>query len=137
MAELKTRPTNQNVEDFLASVGNASRREDAYVLLAMMREVTGVSPVMWGPSIIGFGSYHYEYASGHGGDMPVIGFSPRSAAMSVYGVYFPGHENQLAEIGPYKTGASCLYLGRFTKLNLDQLRQAIQWAWNEGVPVVS
>lgn len=137
MTENKTQPTDASVEDFLASCQPAGRREDGFVLLEMMTTATGVAPVMWGPSIIGFGSFHYRYASGHEGDMPVIGFSPRKASMSVYGLYYPGYESRLEGLGPYKTGAWCLYLGRFTSLDLTVLRRAVTWAWNDGVPVIA
>jgi len=113
------------------------RREDALVLVAMMNKITGEQPVMWGSSIVGFGSFHYSYASGHQGDMPVISFSPRKSAMSVYGVYYPEYEELIADIGPYKTGKWCLYLGSFSRLNLDILEKAIAWAWNNGIPVIA
>lgn len=132
MAELKTKPTGVSVEQFLAAVEPAGRREDAYVLLEMMKQVSGEEPVMWGPSIIGFGTFHYRYASGHEGDMPVISFSPRKASMSVYGLHYYGDEHLLENIGPYKASKGCLYLGRFDKLDLDALREAVRLAWNGG-----
>lgn len=89
---------------------------------------------MWGPSIVGFGSYHYRYASGHEGDMAVIGFSPRKAAMSVYGLHYYGDESLIQGLGPYKAGKGCLYLGRFDKLDLGVLERAIRLAWNDGKP---
>lgn len=104
------------------------------MLRDIMRRVSGVEPVMWGPSIIGFGSYHYRYASGHEGDMPVIGFSPRTAAMSVYGLHYYDDESLLDGLGPYKVGKGCLYLGRFTRLNLEVLERACRIAWNGGTP---
>lgn len=134
MADLKTKPTTESVEAFLASVTPIGRREDAYVLLEMMRRITGVEPVMWGPSIVGFGSYHYRYSSGHEGDMAVLGFSPRKAAMSVYGLHYYGDESLIRGLGPYKTGKGCLYLGRFDKLDLHVLENAIRTAWNDGAP---
>lgn len=137
MAEIKTLPTDVSVEDFLRTVEPVGRREDAHVLLEMMKNASGVEPVMWGPSIVGFGSFHYKYTSGHEGEMPVISFSPRKAAMSVYGVYYPGFESQVAEIGPYKTGKWCLYLGRFALLDLVALQRTIDWAWNGGIPVIA
>jgi hypothetical protein len=137
VAEVKTQPTGASVMDFLSSTTPVGRREDAYVLLEIMKAASGEDPVMWGPNIVGFGSFHYRYASGHEGDMPVISFSPRKASMSVYGLYYPGYESQLEGLGPYKTGAWCLYLGRFTSLDLTVLRQAVTWAWNDGVPVIA
>lgn len=134
MSTLKTQPTDASVADFLALAEPAGRRQDAQVLRDIMRRVSGVEPVMWGPSIIGFGSYHYRYASGHEGDMPVIGFSPRTAAMSVYGLHYYDDESLLDGLGPYKVGKGCLYLGRFTRLNLEVLERACRIAWNGGTP---
>ena len=134
MAELKTHPTEQSVRAFLEKAEPAGRRDDALVLLEIMKKVTGVDPVMWGPSIVGFGSYHYRYATGHEGDMPVIGFSPRKASMSVYGLHYYDDLSLLEGLGPFKTGKGCLYLGRFDKLNLEVLEKACQTAWNGGTP---
>lgn len=134
MAELKTQPTDASVADFIAASEPAGRREDAWVLLEMMQRITEVEPVMWGPTIVGFGSYHYVYASGHEGDMPVLGFSPRKASMSVYGLHYRGFTSLVDNIGPHKLGAGCLYLGRFTNLNLTELERAIRVAWNDGTP---
>lgn len=137
MTENKTVPTTASVADFMNSIDHPGRKADALLLLDMMKSASGVEPVMWGPNIVGFGSFHYRYASGHEGDMPVISFSPRKAAMSVYGVYYPGFETRIAEIGPYKTGKWCLYLGSFKSLNLEKLQLALNWAWNGGIPVMS
>jgi hypothetical protein len=134
MADLKTHPTSASVDAFVERSEPVGRREDARVLLDIMKRVTGVDPVMWGPSIIGFGSYHYRYASGHEGDVPVIGFSPRKAAMSVYGLHFYSDESLLDGLGPYKAGKGCLFLGRFDRLNLEVLEKACRTAWNGGVP---
>lgn len=134
MAELKTQPSKASVDAFIAHSEPAGRREDAFVLLEIMKRVTGVEPVMWGPSIVGFGLYHYRYASGHEGDMPVIGFSPRKAAMSVYGLHYYTDESLLEGLGPYKAGKGCLYLGRFDRLDLDVLEKACRISWNSGTP---
>lgn len=134
MADLKTHPTAESVTDFLNKAEPAGRREDGFILLDIMKRVTDVEPVMWGPSIVGFGSYHYRYASGHEGDMPVIGFSPRKAAMSVYGLHFYGDETLLDGLGPYRAGKGCLYLGRFSQLDLGVLERACRVAWNGGTP---
>lgn len=135
MARLKTQPTEVSVAEFIAHVENPGRREDAHILLEMMKRASGQEPAMWGPTIVGFGSHHYRYATGHEGDMAVIGFSPRSAAMSVYGLHYYGDESLLTGLGPYRAGKGCLYLGRFTKLNLDVLDQAVRRAWNDGTPL--
>lgn len=137
MVELKTFPTGASVDDFLAAVPAPGRRSDALILKSMMDKASGVPAVMWGPSIVGYGTFHYRYATGHEGDMPVISFSPRKASMSVYGVHYPGLDNSLESIGPHKTGAWCLYLGSFAKLNLDALEEAISRAWNGGIPVIA
>lgn len=137
MAELKTLPNDSSVEVFIESISHPGRKQDAEVLLDMMTRASGVKPVMWGKDIVGFGSFHYRYASGHEGDMPVISFSPRKAAMSVYGLFYPGFESKIEDIGPYKTGKWCLYLGRFSSLDLDQLQSALNWAWNGGIPVIA
>ncbi len=135
MAELKTKPTSVSVAHFLDRAEPSGRREDAYTLLDIMTRASAVDPVMWGPSIVGFGSYHYRYASGHEGDMPVIGFSPRKAAMSVYGLHFYDDVSLLEGLGPHKLGKGCLYLGRFHKLDLTVLERACRAAWNDGVPL--
>src|SRR6185369_615373 len=84
MAEAKTKPTNESVEDFLNRIADAERREDCFAVAKMMEEITGEKPKMWGPSIVGFGSYTYKYASGHGGDWPIAAFSPRKKDLTVY-----------------------------------------------------
>jgi hypothetical protein len=131
------RPTGASVDDFLAAVPAPGRRADGLLLKHMMDEVSGVSAVMWGPSIVGYGTFHYRYASGREGDMPVISFSPRKAAISVYGLHYPGLTDSLAPIGPHKTGEWCLYLGSFSQLNLMALEKAIRRAWNNEVPVIA
>lgn len=137
MAENKTQPTQNSVSKFLAAVEPKQRQEDALVLLDVMKKASGVDPILWGKDIVGFGSFHYRYASGHEGDMPVISFSPRKSATSVYGLYYPGFEDKLEGLGPHKTGKWCLYLGAFSRLNLDVLEEIVAWAWNGGVPVIS
>lgn len=107
---------------FLAKVTPAGRRRDAQVLLDLMREVTGLEPRMFGPSIIGFGEYAYQYASGHSGIAPAAGFSPRKAATVIYlADGFGAHTGALAKLGPHTTGTGCLYLKDLTKLDLAVL----------------
>jgi hypothetical protein len=124
---MSTRPTEQSVEDYLATVENSERRADAEKLSALMSEVTGEPPVMWGPSIIGFGSYHYRYASGRTGDWPLAGFSPRKQQLVVYlvGGFEDRYEKQLQQLGPHKTGKACLYLKRLADVDLDVLKSLI------------
>jgi hypothetical protein len=127
MAEQKTKPTTVNVESFLNQVANAQEREDAFTILAMMKDVTGMEPRMWGPSIVGFGEYHYKYASGHEGDCCLIGFSPRKGQMSLY--ITPGFEKfktYLKKLGKHKTGKVCLYIKKLADVDLAVLREMIE-----------
>ena len=126
MPQNKTLPTAASVADFLAAVPIARRREDGEALLEMMRDVTGLEPQMWGPSIIGFGSYHYKYESGHEGDMPITGFSPRSRSLSVYIMDgFDAYEDLLSRLGKHRKGASCLYINKLADVDIDILRELI------------
>jgi hypothetical protein len=122
-----TAPTGRPVEEFLATVPSERRRADARRLIALMREVTGEEPVMWGPSIIGFGRYHYRYDSGHEGDSSLAGFSPRKQHLVVYliGGFEERHAATLARLGPHKTGKGCLYLTSLDRVDLAVLRELI------------
>jgi uncharacterized protein DUF1801 len=122
-----TRPTEASVEEFLDRVPDDRRREDARRLCAMMQEITGEPPVMWGTSIIGFGTYHYRYASGHEGDSALTGFSPRRQALAIYlvGGFEDRHQKVLARLGPHKTGKGCLYIKRLDDVDHDALRELI------------
>jgi hypothetical protein len=115
------------VEEFLAAVPDERRRADAHTLIALMREVTGEEPVMWGPSIIGFGTYHYRYASGHEGDSALAGFSPRKQHLVVYlvGEFEGRHAATLARLGPHKTGKGCLYLKSLDGIDMAALRELV------------
>jgi len=119
--------TDASVEEFLARVPGDQRREDARRLCAMMREITGEAPAMWGPSIIGFGAYHYRYASGHEGDSALASFSPRRQNLVIYlvGEFADRHRAALARLGPHKTGKGCLYISRLAAVDLDALRELI------------
>ena len=121
------RRTDAPVDGFLAGVPHEGRREDARRLCAMMQEITSERPAMWGTSIIGFGTYRYRYASGHEGDAPLAGFSPRRQHLAIYLV--SGFENRyqavLARLGPHKTGKGCLYLKRLDDVDHDALRELI------------
>ena len=126
MAENKTVKTGASVDEFMAGVENKRRREDGLVLLEMMRDVTGLEPEMWGPSIIGFGSYHYRYESGREGDMPLIGFSPRKQSLSLYIMSgFGEYEELLGRLGKHKTGASCLYINKLADVDMAVLRELV------------
>jgi hypothetical protein len=121
------RQTGAPVEEFLARVPDEQQREDARQLCAMMAEVTGEPPAMWGPSIIGFGTCHYRYPSGHEGDSPLASFSPRRQHLAIYlvGEFGTRHRSVLARLGPHKTGKGCLYINRLDQVDLDALRELI------------
>jgi hypothetical protein len=119
----KTAETNVSVTDFVKSfVDKEEKKQDSFRLIELMREWSGFEPKMWGPTIIGFGSYHYKYASGHEGDAPLIGFSPRKAAFSLY-VTCPELDNKklLDKLGKYKMAKACIYFKKLSDLNLDTL----------------
>ena len=129
MAEPKTVPTDASVADFLAGVPDA-RRADATALCALMTKATGASPAMWGPSIVGFGTYHFVYASGREGDWPPVGFSPRKANLTVYladGI--AKHAALLAKLGPHTTGKGCLYLKRLSDADPKVLEKLVKTAY--------
>lgn len=126
MAELKTRPTGEDVEAFLAGVADEQKRRDCYTVLELMKKATGSEPRMWGPSIVGFGSYHYEYASGREGDGMLTGFSPRKQNLTLYLMAgFDGSE-ELARLGKHTTGKSCLYIKRLDDVHLPTLEKLIR-----------
>lgn len=131
MAENKTRPNRKSIMKFLEGVTPVKRREDGQRLLQIMSEITGEEPKMWGTSIIGFGSYHYQYESGREGDSPMTGFSPRKASLSVYIMGgFPRHESLMSKLGKYKTGKSCLYINKLEDVDEKVLRQLIKASWS-------
>lgn len=126
MAEIKTRESTTDVGAFLAAVPNEQRRRDAREVCAMMERLSGEPPRLWGPSIVGFGRYHYKYESGHEGDMARIGFSPRSAALVLYLVSgFPRHEAIMVRLGKYTTGKSCLYVKKLSDVDCGALEELI------------
>jgi hypothetical protein len=120
-------PTGAPVAEFLAQVPDEQRREDAHRLCALMQEITGEPPAMWGTTIVGFGSYHYRYASGREGDSPLAGFSPRSQHLVIYliGEFADRYQAALARLGPHKTGKGCLYLKRLDDVDTGALRELI------------
>jgi hypothetical protein len=127
MAANKTQPTNVPVEHFLAAVEHPGRRADSFELLELMQAITGQEAVMWGPSIVGFGSYHYRYASGREGDAAAVGFSPRTANLALYGLtYGPDADRLLPQLGPHKTGVSCLYISRLQAVDREVLGELIR-----------
>ncbi|HAX43450.1 MAG TPA: DUF1801 domain-containing protein [Bryobacteraceae bacterium] len=127
MAELKTKQTQASVSAFLDAVENEQRRADCRTVLNLMLAVTGEEPKMWGPSIVGFGSYHYKYASGREGDWFVAGFSPRKQDLTLYIMAgFDRYDELMAKLGKYKTGKSCLYLKRLSDVDLGVLEELVR-----------
>jgi hypothetical protein len=126
MTENKTAPTDVPVEEFLAGIEHPIRRADGEALLGLIHEVTGEEPLMWGPSMVGFGRYHYKYASGREGDALAVGFSPRKANLALYGLtYAPESAHLLRQLGKHKTGAACLYVNKLADVDLDVLRELV------------
>lgn len=126
MAEPKTKPTGASVPAFLDGIADEVRRRDAKAMVKLLREVTGLKPKLWGPSIIGFGSVDYTYDSGHSGTTAIIGFAPRKANTVVYLLDgFDGRDELLERLGPHKTGRGCLYLTRLDRIDLDVLRELL------------
>jgi len=127
MTELKTRPTEQSAKEFLMSaVTDELRRADCFTLMDLMHKATGCQPVMWGNSIVGFGKYHYRYASGREADWPVIGFSPRKNDLTIY--IMPGFDefdDLMQKLGKFKAAKSCLYLKRLADVDRKILEQLI------------
>jgi hypothetical protein len=126
----KTVPTAVSVADFIDAVPNETRRKDAKALLALFKKITGEKPVMWGPSIIGFGTRHYRYESGREGDILLAGFSPRSANLVLYlHKDFDGADALLAKLGKHKTSMACLYVNALKDLDMAVLEELIARAW--------
>jgi hypothetical protein len=138
MAEIKTKPTQATVEEFIAAVDHPGKRAEATVLDALFRKHTGEPAVMWGPSIIGYGSYHYKYDSGHEGDMCRVGFSPRKAKHSLYLMSCgePSEEAAfaplLARLGKHSRSKACLYVNKLTDIDLEVLEEMIALAWTRS-----
>ena len=126
MADNKTKPTELSVAAFIDALTDQTRRADAKALVKLMQNATGEKPKMWGPSIIGFGSYHYTYDSGREGDMPVVGFSPRKAAIVLYGMTgLSGSEALLATLGKHTTGKGCLYIKKLADVDQKLLEAMV------------
>lgn len=126
MYELKTKETDKSVIEFIESVENLKKRADAYQLLDIFTETTGFEAKMWGPSIIGFGKYHYKYKTGHEGEAPLVGFSPRKASISLY--FASGEFNRealLKDFGKHKTGKACVYINKIADIDVSVLQKVI------------
>jgi len=134
MTENKTKPTSQSVQAFIDTIEDERKRADSITLVEIMREISGHEPQMWGTSIIGFGSYHYKYASGREGDSMLIGFSPRKAAITLYlmGMYMYNDDAErdglFVRLGKHKMGKGCLYIKRLDDVDIDALKTIIQRA---------
>jgi len=127
MAELKTRPGDESVDAFLAGVGDETKRKDCLTLVKIMKKATRAKPKMWGGTIVGFGSYHYRYASGREGDWFLVGFSPRKQNLSLYLMAgFDGSGALLKKLGKHKTGKSCLYVNKLADIDLDVLTELVR-----------
>ncbi len=126
MYELKTKKNKQDVEYFLGNIENEKRRKDGFILLDLMRKVTGEEANMWGESIVGFGNYHYKYKSGQEGDWFLVGFSPRKQNMSVYLTHgFEGQGELLDKIGKHKLGKGCLYINKVEDIDIGILEKLV------------
>ncbi len=126
MYELKTKENENSVIEFIENVENPRKKEDAYRLLDIFSETTGYQAKMWGPSIIGFGAYHYKYSSGHEGDAPLVGFSPRKAKVSLY--FAPGEserEKLLEKFGKHTRGKGCVYINKLADVDVETLKELI------------
>ena len=132
MAEQKTKPTGESVEDFLNRIPEAERREDCFAVAKIMEEITGNKPMMWGPSIVGFGTYHYKYASGREGDWPMTGFSPRKKDLTVYLMMgYQKHDEMMKKLGKHTGSKSCLYIKRLSDIHVPTLKKLIKTSLKE------
>jgi hypothetical protein len=132
VAELKTKPTQASVKDFLNQIEDEERRHDCFAVAKIMEEITGEKPKMWGPSIVGFGTYHYKYASGREGDWPVAGFSPRKKDLTLYIMMgFEKHSELMQQLGKHSSSKSCLYIKRLSDIHLPTLKKLIKGSVKE------
>jgi hypothetical protein len=142
MGQNRTQPEARSATEFIASVAHAQRRADSLQLLELMRTTTGVEPVVWGSSIVGYGTHHYTYESGREGDTVAVGFAPRAQALVLYGLGYDGQNPELFQsLGTHTTGKGCLYVKRLSDINLDVLERMIKTAFsarhNVRVPRIS
>jgi hypothetical protein len=132
MAETKTKPGTESAPAFIKAIEDEGRRADAKTLVAMMTRVTGEKPKIWGGSIVGFGTYHYKYATGTEGDSALVGFAPRRGEFSIYltGTYFPEQGNArealLKRLGKHRMGKACLYVKRLDDIDIDVLEKLVE-----------
>ena len=127
MAEPKTKPTGASVEKFINLISDQTRRADCFTVAKMMEEITGEKPVMWGPSIVGFGSYRYKYASGHEGDWPIAAFSPRKQDLTIYILpSIASFSDLMQQLGKHRSSKSCLYIKRLSDVHVPTLKKLIK-----------
>ena len=127
MAQLKTKPTEASVENYLNKIADPRQRADCQAICALMEKITGFEPRMWGPSIVGFGSYHYRYESGHEGDAPLAGFALRKPEIVVYiAEEFESREELLQQLGKHKTGKVCVYIKRISDVDVGVLERLVK-----------
>lgn len=134
MSELKTKPNDASVEDFIAAVDNETKRQDSFALLEMFTRITGQRPKMWGSSIIGFGMYHYKSErSSQEGDWPLTGFSPRKQNLTLYIMPgFNGYGDLLKDLGKHKTSVSCLYINKLADIDLKVLEKLVRQSYEDA-----
>jgi hypothetical protein len=126
MAKTKTFNTDVDVTDYINQIEDERKKADSFKLIEIMSSITGLKPYMFGPSIIGFGNYHYKYASGHEGDAPIAGFSPRKAAISLYvSTHFPGRNELLNQLGKHKSAVSCVYIKKLADIDMAVLEKMV------------
>lgn len=131
MAELKTTQNDKSVTAFLNGIADEKKRQDSFTILELMQQVTGLEPKMWGDSIVGFGTYHYKYASGRQGDSPLTGFSPRKQNLTLYITSgFDQYEALLQDLGKHKTGKACLYINKITDIDLQVLKELVEQSFD-------
>jgi len=127
VAAAKTKPTKESVAGFLNKISDAERREDCFAIEKIMEEITGAKPQMWGSSIVGFGSYHYKYASGHEGDWPLTAFAPRKNDLTLYVMLgFEKYDPLMNKLGKHKKARSCLYIKRLSDVHLPTLKKLLK-----------
>jgi len=133
MAEIKTKKTDQSVQNFLNEVSDEKRRQDSFAVLELMKQVTGMEPKMWGTSIVGFGCYHYKYESGREGDSLLVGFSPRKQNLTLY---IPGgferRDALMKKLGKHKTGKGCLYINKIEDVDLSTLKELVAQSYQDA-----
>jgi Domain of unknown function (DU1801) len=121
----KTTETKKSVSAFVKTVEDKQRQKDCFAIIEIMKKQSGFEPKMWGPAIIGFGTYHYKYESGHEGDAPLVGFSPRKSAFALYMANFKGKEELLKLFGKHKTAKSCVYIKKLEDINVEVLKKMV------------